>query len=62
MITENFMVMKPLHKKLKKALVLYDEIVKKVTDYETDLERSIYEKLDTIIHRLKKPRLDQKII
>ena len=52
------MVMKPLHKRLKKALALYDEIVKKVTEYETDLERSIYEKLDTIIHRIKKPRID----
>lgn len=28
LITQNFVVMKPLHKKLKKALALYDEIEK----------------------------------
>jgi hypothetical protein len=30
--------MKPLHKKLKKFLALYDEIQMKVSKYESDLE------------------------
>ena len=53
--------MKPLHKKLKKALSLYEEIQKKVSKYETDLEKNIYNSFDDFVSKIKSSRLDKKI-
>ena len=53
--------MKPLHKKLKKFLALYDEIQMKVSKYESDLEQNMNNSLDDFVSKVKSSRLDNKI-
>jgi hypothetical protein len=53
--------MRPLHKSLKKALALYDRIVKKVSEFESSLETKIYNRIGTLVTRSTASRLDKRI-
>lgn len=46
---------------MKKALALYDKISKHVSDFESDLETRIYNKISTLVSKAKSGRLDKRI-